>query len=717
MGSMGSSLPKRLTAWLAVLSFLAVIAFVTIPTSKESANAATGSDFNPGYIISDSLFFDGHAMSASDVQGFLNSKVTSCRSGYTCVKDYSEITASIGSNPMCAAYTSSGLESAATIITKVGEACGISQKAILVTLQKEQGLITDTWPTASQYASAMGALCPDTAPCDSAASGFFKQVYTGAYLFKRYTQPPGTGAGTAYTSRFDLSYPVGATTAIQYHPNAACGAKPVTVQNQATHALYVYTPYTPNDAALGNLYGIGDGCSAYGNRNFWRTYTDWFGSTSANSNPLSPIGHIDGVSNGPGSARISGWAFDPETADPISIHVYLGGPYDRGGTWGGAYVANSFNGWVGSTYPAYGNMHGFNIDVNGLTTPTQACLYVLNVGNGTNTILGCPILIPQTGNPIGNFEAVTANGLRAAIQGWVIDPDSASPVTIHVYTGGAYGTGTWAGQYIANADRQDIARAYPSYGSNHGIAVSLPIGIGTTPICLYAMDGQTSGASTFLGCKSVSSPTGSPYGSLDSVGAVPGGAQLSGWAIDPESTSPIDVHAYVNGQWGGSYQASAARPDVGLAFPGYGDNHGYSIRLTSLHPGQNTVCLYMINVGIGTNPLAGCRIITVPGGMPFGSLDSVSTANGNVTLSGWSIDPDVTDPVTLHVYDNGNWAGQFVASNQRDDVGAVYPGYGSNHGFQVSIPTTAGQHRICVYAINVGSGQTNPLLGCGSYQN
>jgi len=42
--------------------------------------------------------------------------------------------------------------------------------------------------------------------------------------------------------------------------------------------LYYYTPYVPNKAALDNLYGTGDACSAYGNRNFWRFYHDWFGS-------------------------------------------------------------------------------------------------------------------------------------------------------------------------------------------------------------------------------------------------------------------------------------------------------------------------------------------------------------------------------------------------------------------------------------------------------
>jgi hypothetical protein len=52
----------------------------------------------------------------------------------------------------------------------------------------------------------------------------------------------------------------------------------VFIENQATAGLYNYTPYTPNDAALNNMYGTGDACSSYGNRNFWRIYTDWFGN-------------------------------------------------------------------------------------------------------------------------------------------------------------------------------------------------------------------------------------------------------------------------------------------------------------------------------------------------------------------------------------------------------------------------------------------------------
>ena len=53
----------------------------------------------------------------------------------------------------------------------------------------------------------------------------------------------------------------------------------VYIQNQATAGLYNYTPYRPNQAALDAGYGTGDSCSAYGNRNFWLYFTDWFGST------------------------------------------------------------------------------------------------------------------------------------------------------------------------------------------------------------------------------------------------------------------------------------------------------------------------------------------------------------------------------------------------------------------------------------------------------
>ena len=90
---------------------------------------------------------------------------------------------------------------------------------------------------------------------------------------KRYANPPGRASTSRGTRRARPG--TSATTRI-----ARAARRPCYIQNQATANLYYYTPYQPNAAALRAGYGEGDGCSAYGNRNFYQYFTDWFGSTS-----------------------------------------------------------------------------------------------------------------------------------------------------------------------------------------------------------------------------------------------------------------------------------------------------------------------------------------------------------------------------------------------------------------------------------------------------
>jgi hypothetical protein len=210
---------------------------------------------------------------------------------------------------MCTAITGKANQSAAQIIYDVAQACGISPQVILVTLQKEQGLITSTAPSSGAYRSAMGAGCPDTAACDSNYYGFFNQVHYGTYLMKRYTQPAGTGPGTAYYSDFAAAYRVGSTVAIKYSPN--CAGPAVTIQNMATHILYVYTPYQPNPAVLANLTGSvpGDACAAYGNRNFWVYFNNWFGSTviPTGSQAFITAAYADVLGRTPSADEVTFW--------------------------------------------------------------------------------------------------------------------------------------------------------------------------------------------------------------------------------------------------------------------------------------------------------------------------------------------------------------------------------------------------------------------------
>ena len=231
-----------------------------------------GSAFDPGNLISDAEFFRSASMSVEEIQAFLQQRNPDCREGFVCMKDYTETTFSRDQTVLCNAYEGAENETAAQILHKVSAACGVSVEALLVLIQKEQSLVTLSAPSAIRFERATGYACPDTAPCDSQFFGFYNQVYNAAKQFKRYSNPPGT-------SRFFTWFPVGQTVPVRLHPNASCGTRPVAIKNQATAGLYYYTPYTPNDIALVNLASVGDSCSAYGNRNFWRVYNYWFNPT------------------------------------------------------------------------------------------------------------------------------------------------------------------------------------------------------------------------------------------------------------------------------------------------------------------------------------------------------------------------------------------------------------------------------------------------------
>lgn len=303
---------SHVTRWLTVSALgllLAVFGAQILITPK--ADALTGSQFRADYIIDDFVFTNNSTMSTTDIQNFLNSKVPNCdRWGtqasthwnssagryytraewgslngqpapYVCLRDYVENPNTKANNLQGAADPAGG-QSAAQLIKSVSDQYHINPQVLLILLQKEQSLVTDDWPWTTQYRSATGYGCPDTAPCASQYYGFYNQISNAAWQFNQYASNP-----TSY------GYRAGRTNYIAYNPSSSCGGSNVTISNQSTANLYIYTPYQPNQAALNNLYGSGDSCSAYGNRNFWRMFNDWFGSTYANdTNVAHPNGTI-----------------------------------------------------------------------------------------------------------------------------------------------------------------------------------------------------------------------------------------------------------------------------------------------------------------------------------------------------------------------------------------------------------------------------------------
>ena len=208
----------------------------------------------------------------------MDSRVSACRSTDPAIDCLKSIRSEIPDTPAttstevgpCSAIPANPAASAAEVIYAVAVACGINPKVLITKLQKEQGLVTSTKPTSYMYRAAMGFGCPDSDPgiCGKVYVGLFNQLYRAAKQLRWYGNPEGS---------FTYWKP-GRTVSMRYNPKSSCGTKSFELKNQATANLYYYTPYTPNQAALDNMYGSGDSCSAYGNRNFWRFYHDWFGS-------------------------------------------------------------------------------------------------------------------------------------------------------------------------------------------------------------------------------------------------------------------------------------------------------------------------------------------------------------------------------------------------------------------------------------------------------
>ena len=283
----------------------------------QPAGAVSGASWRAGRIIDDSVFTNKNNMSIDQIQSFLNNQVgtgyygrtpgqcdtngeaqselgggTRAQYGaanlnpapFTCLKDYYEVPKTspgpgIPANNYGGLAIPSGAKSAAQLIWDAAQTYNINPKVLLVKLHTESAgpLTTDDWPFLVQYTYAMGAHCPDSGPggsanCDENYAGFSMQIAESAALLRYYldnmTQP-----------WWPYKKPFQNNNILWNIVERGCGGGDVYIENKATAALYTYTPYQPNQAALNNMYGTGDYCSAYGNRNFWRTYNDWFGPT------------------------------------------------------------------------------------------------------------------------------------------------------------------------------------------------------------------------------------------------------------------------------------------------------------------------------------------------------------------------------------------------------------------------------------------------------
>lgn len=483
------------------ISLLAI--FFTLPIALTllnslPASAADTSKFNPGYIISDDIFYNPDTMGPAHIQQFLSSKVPSCDTNgtriysgsttraqygtsrgypppYTCVKDYVGSTSQKSPDSYCRGY-SQVTQSASDMIYGVAKSCDINPQVLIVLLQKEQGLITDDWPWSIQYRSATGMGCPDTAACDSQYYGFFNQIYGAARQYKMYRANPNS-----------YSYVAGRNNYIQWSPNAACGGSTVYIHNQATAGLYNYTPYRPNQAALAAGYGSGDGCSAYGNRNFWLYFSDWFGSPTGDSclTSYTPLNTDVIFQENRGRPSTGVFTIYSGTATGcVEFHRWNTGF----GSWLDHIASNS-----SSTSPADSQISF--ADINGDGSDEAVLVGLRNTGSGmvefhvwdntfrrwsSHTATTQPGIDPSVSSV--QFADVNGDGKdEALLIGQANGSTSTGKVEFHVWN---YGFGSWRDHTVSNSSTLDMGVSSIQFadvdGDNRDEALLIGQGNGST---------------------------------------------------------------------------------------------------------------------------------------------------------------------------------------------------------------------------------------------
>jgi uncharacterized protein with LGFP repeats len=386
----------------------------------------------------------------------------------------------------------------------------------------------------------------------------------------------------------------------------------------------------------------------------------------------NPRGSFDSASVSGQLVTANGWATDPDTTGPVTVHIYANGV-------GVAVVTADQT--VEGVEPAHGFRTTFPLPLG----TWSVCTYGINVGAGTgNSLLGCRTLTINEAsfNPAGGVDA-SASGRDVSVSGWASDPDTSAAIPVHVYVDGVP-------MAIVSADRPTVTRG------DHGFATTIRTTDGSHSVCAYGINVGRGTTNVLLGCRSVAVSMG-PLGAYESLSADGRAVTVTGWASDPDvPAQPIAVHVYANGTGVAVLTADGS---------GHG-GHAFSATF-DLPDGTQNVCVYGINVGVGSsNTLLGCRVVEVSMN-PVGALTDVEGDDASARIVGWVTDPDIpSDAVLVHVYLDGRPVAAVAAGQAR--TGVTGP-----HGYELVVPLGApGAHNVCTYGINVGQGTTNVLLGC-----
>ncbi|MBO5420426.1 MAG: InlB B-repeat-containing protein [Clostridia bacterium] len=205
----------------------------------------------------------------------------------------------------------------------------------------------------------------------------------------------------------------------------------------------------------------------------------------------------------------------------------------------------------------------------------------------------------------------------------------------------------------------------------------------------------------------------SPIGALDSASAESGKVSVSGWAFDKDDiNAQLDIHVYIGGPAGSSsaeghsgIKANTSRADVNDVY-GCGNNHGYSATINTSKTGSQTVYVYAINVGGGSNTLIGSKTVNISGA-------SVTLTNNTSYSSLLPIKAYLKGTSKVYPYnrDCSTLTGGEIWSTDECTITAIY----TNGWCEVVYPTSSGNKTAYTQLSNfMGTSLTQKTAGIKS---
>lgn len=417
----------------------------------------------------------------------------------------------------------------------------------------------------------------------------------------------------------------------------------------------------------------------------------------------NPIGYLDTAVLRPsdGVITVAGWTADRDRPlDAVRVQIYDNGTYIY------AVSASGYRPDVGAKVAGVGPFHGYTVRFAAKTGLHQVCARALNLLVGVNVQLGCRS-VQVSNDPVGALEKAVQQPGGILLTGYALDPNvPTSSVVVRSYLDGRYVTSK-----LAAIPRADLKAKYPTAGLNHGFSIFTRAAVGSHQVCAYAMNLGVGTVNTKLRCLTVTM-TSAPVGAFEAVAQQPGGFLSTGYALDRDVTSSISVRMYLDGVYRATAVASGARADLLAKYPGYGQNHGFSI-FTPVTAGTHQLCAYAMNVAAGAvNTRLGCRTVSRTSD-PVGSVPGIARVGVTdaVAVSGWALDPDSAAPITVQVTRDGVVAKLLTANLASTGSVTAWPRWGGSHGYSATVSLDGFQHQVCLVGVNTGAGK-NVSLGC-----